>query len=489
MTTLNGVGVGMGAGADPDDGLLGARRDGVPQLAHAGTDLDDDMPFSVYPFPAPELSIQGFDDTVDELATHIRTTRDASGVPANAAWEKGLPDLVRQTIDQLRVAGKLQRIAKHLSDPALMDQLRLWTRLRASLLWPLSPFLTMKGGGEVIGEEVTILRHDRILVSAGQDRAVFEGPPEWKGDDDVLAFLDKLADYGVEALSFTKPSVESSFAQYRLTLLRDPVLAGEESVGGTIRIPAGTRFRTLEELVGAGTLSSEAARFLRLCVDARCNIAVSGGTKTGKTTFLRVLCRYIAWWERVVTVEDVSELRLFENRGDGRPWVFFVIPLKTVSDPMAEEPRISMKTLVFRAKRLAPDRIIVGETRGNEAADMIDAMTSGHDGCMTTVHAGDPLGALEKFLWAVCERGNLNETIAERRIRAAFDIVVQLGNARGGGRVVQSIMAVGRTGEDVILFERTAHGALVCAQPVLSNLPPALEQRLSEFFPAGRIVE
>jgi type IV secretory pathway ATPase VirB11/archaellum biosynthesis ATPase len=458
--------------------------DGLTDGAPTSMDANESLPFSVRPFPSPYVAIQGFDETVEELVAQIRTDREAAGVSASATWEKGLHDRVGQTIVEWQKRGRLQRIAKHLDETAVMDELRLWTRLRASLLWPLSPFLTMPGG-----EEVTILRHNLILVLANERCAVFAGPPEWKEDNDVQAYFDKLATYGVDALSFTKPSIESSFGQYRLTLLRDPILAGDQTAGGTIRIPAGTRFKTLEELVGAGTLSPEAAHFLRVCVEARCNIAVSGGTKTGKTTFLRVLCRYIAWWERVVTVEDNPELRLSENRGDNRPWVFFVMALKTVSDSMSEEPRISMKTLVYRAKRLAPDRIIVGETRGNEAYDMIEAMTSGHDGCMTTVHAGDPLGAIEKFLWAVCERGNFNETVAERRIRAAFDLIVQLGNARTGGRVVQSIMAVGRTGEDVTIFERSPQGALLCRQPVLTNLPPALEARLADAFPTGRIVE
>lgn len=484
MTTLNGVGAGTDSTDHPPEHLWRFAEVHAHPAPPWENDDAGEAPYPVHPFPTPRVSVQGFDEIVSDIAAAIRTAREASGVSANATWEKRLRDEVNRTIRDWQTGGRLHRIAKHLDDPAVMGDLRRWTYLRASLLWPLSPFLNMPGA-----EEVTILRHDAILVSSGEQRVVFSGPPEWTSDEEVQNYFDKIADYGVEALSFTKPSVESSFGPYRLTLLRDPILAGETSVGGTIRVPAGTRFRTLDELVGAGTLSPEAARFLRLCVEARCNIAVSGGTKTGKTTFLRVLCRHIAWWERVVTVEDVAELRLSEDRGDGRPWVHFTIELKTVTDPMADEPRISMKTLVYRAKRLAPDRIIVGETRGNEAYDMIEAMTSGHDGCMTTVHAGDPLGAIEKFLWAVCERGNLNEAVAERRIRAAFDIIVQLTNAPGGGRVVQSILALGRTGEDVTVFERNVEGALLCSEPLLSNLPVTLERRLATFFPTGRVVE
>lgn len=202
------------------------------------------------------------------------------------------------------------------------------------------------------------------------------------------------------------------------------------------------------------------------------------GTKSGKTTGLRLLCREVGAEERLVVIEDSVELNLWQDRGDGRPWVNYVTSLATVPDPERDDPRFSMKFLVRRSMRLAPDRIIVGETRGTEAADMVRAMTSGHDGCMTTVHADDPLGAIETLVGFLCESGNFDERMARKRIRQALDVIVQLKQLPDGRKVVTHIWAISRTDDDVPVYEREEAGALVARQRVVGNLPERLARRL-----------
>ena len=171
--------------------------------------------------------------------------------------------------------------------------------------------------------------------------------------------------------------------------------------------------------------------------------------------------------------------RLWQDRGDGRPWVNYVTSMATVPDSEREDPRFSMKFLVRRSLRLAPERIIVGETRGVEAADMVRAMTSGHDGCMTTVHADDPLGAIETLVGFLCESGNFDERMARKRIRQALDLIVQLKQLPGGGKVITHIWAISRTDDDVPVYERVESGALLARQRAVGNLPERIARRLA----------
>src|SRR5262249_31546899 len=144
----------------------------------------------------------------------------------------------------------------------------------------------------------------------------------------------------------------------------------------------------LEDLISQGTLSEDMAEFLRCAVKARLNILISGGTSAGKTTLLNVLSRYISNLERIVTIEDTAELRLQQRQ---------VIRLETRTANVEGQGLVNQRELVKNALRMRPDRILVGEVRGGEALDMLQAMNTGHEGSLTTVHANTPRDALSRL--------------------------------------------------------------------------------------------
>src|SRR5919197_3105754 len=144
----------------------------------------------------------------------------------------------------------------------------------------------------------------------------------------------------------------------------------------------------MPDLVGLGTISEEMGAFLGLCVRARLNILVSGGTGSGKTTFLNVLSSFIPDDERIITIEDAAELQLQQRH---------VLPLESRPANIEGVGQVTIRDLVVNSLRMRPDRIIVGECRSKEALDMLQAMNTGHDGCMTTVHSNGPRDSLSRI--------------------------------------------------------------------------------------------
>jgi len=203
---------------------------------------------------------------------------------------------------------------------------------------------------------------------------------------------------------------------------------------------------TVDDLVGFGTISPEATEFLSACVQGRLNILISGGTGTGKTTMLNVLSSLIPEDERIVTIEDAAELQLDQDH---------VIRLE--SRPVNLEGRgdITIRDLVRNALRMRPDRIIVGETRGAEALDMLQAMNTGHDGSLSTVHANSPRDALSRLETMTLMAGlELPLRAVRDQIASALDVVVHLSRLRDGSRRVTQISeVVGTEGEIVSISD------------------------------------
>lgn len=211
---------------------------------------------------------------------------------------------------------------------------------------------------------------------------------------------------------------------------------------------------TAEDLVNFGTLTEEMAEFLKACVEARLNILVSGGTGSGKTTTLNVLSSFIPCGERIVTIEDAAELQLQQDH---------VVPLEARPPNLEGVGEVTIRQLVRNALRMRPDRIVVGEVRGAEALDMLQAMNTGHEGSLSTLHANSPRDALSRLETMVLMAGTeLPSRAIREQIASALDLIVHQSRLRDGSRKVVSITEVQRLEGDMIvtqeLFRYEQHG-------------------------------
>jgi len=202
----------------------------------------------------------------------------------------------------------------------------------------------------------------------------------------------------------------------------------------------------VEDLIGFGSCTESGFGFMKACVLAMANIVVSGGTGTGKTTFLNVLSSFIPADERIVTIEDAAELQLDQDH---------VVRLESQPSDIKGEGRIAIRDLVVNALRMRPERIIIGECRSGEALDMLQAMNTGHDGSMTTLHANSPREALSRLETLVLMAGfELPLKAIRQQMAGAIDIVVQLNRLKDGSRRVTSISeVVGIDGETITMQE------------------------------------
>ncbi len=229
---------------------------------------------------------------------------------------------------------------------------------------------------------------------------------------------------------------------------------------------------TVTDLIAKESLSTDAAVFLEAAVRGKLNVVVSGGTGTGKTTLLNVLSGFIPEEERVITIEDAAELRLKQVH---------VVTLEARPANIEGAGHVSIRDLVRNALRMRPDRIVVGEVRGGESLDMLQAMNTGHEGSLTTVHANSPRDALARIETMVLMSGiDLPLRAIREQQASALDLIIQLERRPDGGRVVSRITEVqGREGETITLqdvFTRRVLSAPLTA----TGLRPKCMERLGE---------
>jgi len=199
------------------------------------------------------------------------------------------------------------------------------------------------------------------------------------------------------------------------------------------------------DLIGLGTVTTEVVEFLDRCIRAELNILVSGGTGTGKTTFLNALSTSIPDSDRIITIEDAAELRLNQRH---------VLRLEARPKNIEGEGEIAIRELVRNSLRMRPERIIVGEVRGAEALDMLQAMNTGHDGSLSTVHANTPRDALARIETMVMMAGyDLPMRAIRQQVAAALDLIVHLERLEDGSRRVTSIMEVQRMESETITLQ------------------------------------
>jgi pilus assembly protein CpaF len=279
-------------------------------------------------------------------------------------------------------------------------------------------------------------------------------PVTFDDDDHVLRVIDRIILPLGRRVDADTPTVDARLPDgSRVNAVIRPVSIDGPSI--TIR-----KFKkdklSIQQLIDFGSLTSQMAEFIRACVLAHLNIVISGGTGSGKTTLLNVLSSYIQEEERIVTIEDAAELQLQQDH---------VLRMETKVANTDGKGAVTIRDLVRNSLRMRPDRIIVGECRGGEALDMLQAMNTGHDGSLTTLHANSPRDAISRMETMVLMAGmDLPLKVVRQQISSAVDLIIQQTRLKDGSRKVTAITeVVGMEGDIVVLtdifkFEQTGIG-------------------------------
>jgi pilus assembly protein CpaF len=312
---------------------------------------------------------------------------------------------------------------------------------------PIQPLLDDEDVSEVMvngPKKVFIEKKGRLTKSA----VTFDD------DDHVLRVIDRIILPLGRRVDADTPTVDARLPDgSRVNAVIRPVSIDGPSI--TIR-----KFRkdklSIQQLIDYGSLTPQMAEFIRACVLAHLNIVISGGTGSGKTTLLNVLSSFIPEEERIITIEDAAELQLQQDH---------VLRMETKVPNVDGKGAVSIRDLVRNSLRMRPDRIVVGECRGGEALDMLQAMNTGHDGSLTTLHANSPRDAISRMETMVLMAGmDLPLKVVRQQISSAVDLIIQQTRLKDGSRKVTAITeVVGMEGDIVVLtdifkFEQTGLG-------------------------------
>lgn len=273
----------------------------------------------------------------------------------------------------------------------------------------------------------------------------------FEDDDHVLRVIERIVFPLGQHVDADSPTADARLPDgSRVNAVIPPVAIDGPSI--TIR-----KFRkdklSIDQLIEFGSLTKFMAEFLRSCVIARLNIVISGGTGSGKTTLLNVISSFIPEDERIVTIEDAAELQLLQDH---------VVRLESRPQSSDGQSGITIRELVRNSLRMRPDRVVVGECRGGETLDMLQAMNTGHDGSLTSVHANSPRDAISRMETMALMSGlEMPLKVIREQIASAIDLIVQQSRLRDGERKITAITDVaGMEGDTVVLrdifkFEQT----------------------------------
>src|SRR5271170_899747 len=304
-------------------------------------------------------------------------------------------------------------------------------------LGPLEPLLA-----DPTVSDILVNTHKRVYV---ERKGILEMTSiQFRDDIHLMGIIDRIVSAVGRRVDESSPMVDARLADGSRVNAIIPPLAVDGPCLSIRRF--GRDPLTADDLLQNNTLTPAMLELLRGCVKARLNILVSGGTGAGKTTFLNVLSSYISNRERIVTVEDAAELQLHQDH---------VVRLETRPANIEGKGAVQQRQLVINCLRMRPDRIIVGEVRGEEALDMLQAMNTGHDGSLTTIHANTPRDALGRLETMVAMASfNIPESALRRQIASAIDVVVQVNRLSDGTRKVTHVSEItGMEGEVVTMQE------------------------------------
>jgi pilus assembly protein CpaF len=272
---------------------------------------------------------------------------------------------------------------------------------------------------------------------------LFETTVRFVDDSHVRRIINKIVAQVGRRIDESSPMVDARLPDgSRVNAVIPPLSLSGPLV--TIRKFSSRRLM-FDDLVELGTVNLEAIDLLKRCIRAELNVMISGGTGTGKTTFLNALSAAIPDTDRIVTIEDAAELRLNQRH---------VLRLESRPSNIEGQGEIAIRELVRNSLRMRPDRIIVGEVRGAEALDMLQAMNTGHDGSLTTIHANSPRDALARVETMVLMAGfDLPMKAIRQQVASALELIIHLERLEDGGRRVTSICEVQRMESDVITLQ------------------------------------
>lgn len=280
--------------------------------------------------------------------------------------------------------------------------------------------------------EIMVTRWDKIYVEKN-GKLVLVPEVKFDSDEHLRDIIDKIVQPIGRRIDESEPLVDARLPDGSRVNATIPPISPD---GCTLTIRKFAKKKlTGEDYLRFGSLNEKMLQFLKLCVEARCNIIVSGGTGSGKTTLLNMLSNFIPAWEAIVTIEDSCELQLYQDN---------VRRLEARPPNMEGKGEISIRRLVKNALRMRPDRIIVGEIRDGCVVDMFRAMSSGHDGSLTTIHANSPRDLVDATLPILFGMSDMHftETAQKMQICSAVDLIVQIERLRDGSRKIVNITHV-----------------------------------------------
>ena len=380
----------------------------------------------------------------DERFQSNRLTYNEFDVPATLVPERetelqNLLHFMRERLklgEQNDLSGRIRQTEKHFSEvfplvrPHLHKELRRYLILRTlkkelkDTVFGFGPLQDLLRAPTIT--EIMVVRSDQIYVE--RDGVVELSGRRFISDKVTESIIERIVAQVGRRIDKSQPLVDARLPDgSRVNAIIPPLAVRGPCL--TIRKFPAYRF-TMDDMIDNSTITSSAAMFLRACVVDKRNILVSGGTGTGKTTMLNILSSFIPHRERIVTIEDTQELQLHQDH---------VVTLETKPANVEGTGEYTIRDLVRNSLRMRPDRILVGECRSGEALDMLQAMNTGHDGSMTTVHSNSSEEVIKRLEVLVLMAVDLPVQSIHRQIASALDLVVQITRLPGGRRVVTQI--------------------------------------------------